>query len=78
VAVTRDPFRNYDSWLEAPFQRAQEEGERLAEAWEVYCDDEGVDPEDVEAYQSWLASLDDRDDEREPPDTEEPRDWEPQ
>jgi Zn ribbon nucleic-acid-binding protein len=24
-----DPFRNYDSWLEAPYQRAQAEGLRL-------------------------------------------------
>lgn len=60
----------YDAWLEAPYQRAQEEGERLAEAWEQYCDDEGIDQEDEEAYQDWLSSLHDRDDE---PD-EDPRD----
>ena len=50
-----DPFRNYDAWLEAPFQRAMEEGDRLAEEWERHCDEEGVDPEDEEAYQAWLS-----------------------
>ena len=57
----------YDAWLEAPYQRAQEEGERLAEAWEQHCDDEGVDQEDEEAYQDWLSSLHDRDEDPQEP-----------
>lgn len=27
--VVRDPFASYDSWLEAPYQRQQAQGERL-------------------------------------------------
>lgn len=49
----------FDAWLTT--DRAAEEADRLAEAWETHCDEEDVDPEDEEAYQDWLSSLHDRD-----------------
>ena len=30
--MSNDPFRNYDSWLEEPYLRAQEEADRLPES----------------------------------------------
>lgn len=56
-----DRLPGFDAWLTT--NRVAEEGERLAEAWEQYCDDEGIDQEDEEAYQDWLSSLHDRDEE---------------
>lgn len=39
-----DPFRNYDSWLEAPYQRMYARGEAEEQAWEQL----GVTPDELE------------------------------
>jgi hypothetical protein len=33
----QDRLRNFDAWLEAPFQRMCAEQEAEAEAWEAFC-----------------------------------------
>lgn len=40
----RDPFANYDAWLEAPYQRMYAQGDAEEAAWETL----GVYPEDLE------------------------------
>lgn len=41
----RDPFANYDSWLEAPFQRMCAE----QDAYVDWCERNGYDPDDEQA-----------------------------
>ena len=48
-------MRGFDAWLTT--DHAAEEAERLSEAWEAHCADEGVDPRDEEAYQDWLTEV---------------------
>ena len=50
--MTADPFRNYDAWLEAPYQAMYADWDRFSE----WCEAEGLDPEDrasVDAYEAW-------------------------
>lgn len=37
--MSRDPFRNYDAWLEAPIQREYEQQEQEVEAWMEFCEE---------------------------------------
>jgi hypothetical protein len=43
-----DPFRNYDSWLEAPYQRAQAEGEAFEAAADRYDLDPDKDADEIQ------------------------------
>lgn len=48
----------YDAWLEAPFQKREEENERFC-SW---CEEYGVDPESDNAeedFQQWLRDAED-------------------
>ena len=49
----RDPFANYDAWLEKPYQDMMDD----ADAYYDWCDLNGVDPDSEEAeigYQEWM------------------------
>jgi hypothetical protein len=70
--MTRDPFRNFDAWLEAPIQRMYEEAEREAQAFEDFCEARGYDPETAwddptikAEFDAWCIEQDDAAAERE-------------
>lgn len=51
----RDPFANYDAWLEAPYQQMMAE----ADAFYEWCEANDVDSENPEAedlYMEWIES----------------------
>ena len=51
----RDPFANYDSWLERPYQDACE----AADAFIDWCEDHNIDPEHPDAetlYNDYIDS----------------------
>lgn len=54
----RDPFANYDSWLEAPYQQMMAE----SDAYYDWCEANDLDPEAPESEQlyedSWAADYD--------------------
>ena len=57
----RDPFVNYDSWLEAPYQQMIDESDKFYE----WCEENGYedldDPDQLkyaeEEYQAWLYDM---------------------
>lgn len=47
-----DPFANYDSWLERPYQDMCDESDRFLD----WCGANDVDPDDPEAEDLYMAS----------------------
>jgi len=50
-----DPFRNYDAWLERPYQQQMEEADRFFD----FCEDHDLDPDDPDSmtiYSDYLES----------------------
>lgn len=48
----RDPFANYDAWLERPYQDMMDESDRYYQ----WCEDNDMDPDNedsVTAYNLW-------------------------
>ena len=48
-----DPFRNYDAWLERPYQRAAEAADMFID----WCETHNIEPDDPDAevlYQDYL------------------------
>lgn len=64
----RDPFRNYDAWLEAPIQRAYAEGDAFVD----WCEANDVDPDDDRAERLYQEAIE-TDQEREAEDRAERR-----
>ena len=50
------PFKNFDAWLTT--DSAFEEAQAVQEAWDQYCVDNNLDPEDNRLYADWLANDD--------------------
>lgn len=50
----RDPFANYDSWLERPYQDAIEQSEAFVD----WCEEHNIDPDDPNAETLYLNYLD--------------------
>lgn len=48
----RDPFANYDSWLERPYQDMVEESDRFMD----WCEANDVDPDSPEAEDLYTSS----------------------
>lgn len=58
--MSRDPFANYDAWLERPYQDMIEESDRFvdwAEEWGFDLDDPTESKNAEEAYQDYLEQL---------------------
>lgn len=67
-----DPGRNYDAWLEEPYQRRAAEGE----AFVVWCEANGYQPGDDEAAEAYERRNDSTDDDFDGPDPDLQRDIE--
>jgi hypothetical protein len=64
----RDPFRNYDAWLEAPIQRTYAEGDAFVD----WCETNDVDLDDDRAERLYQEAIE-TDQEREAEDRAERR-----
>lgn len=51
--MSLDPFRNYDAWLERPYQEAA----ARADAFVDWCEREGVDPDAPDAWDRYEAAI---------------------
>lgn len=50
-------MRNYDAWLEEPYQRMYAEGEAFARDWEDFCEHNDYDPADdthIPEFEEWM------------------------
>lgn len=45
----KDPFANYDQWLEEPYQRLVEDSDRYND----WCESEGLDPDVPETSEAY-------------------------
>lgn len=69
--LSRDPFANYDNWLERPYQDAMEESDRFYE----WCEANDVDPDSDEAETLYVDAME-GDEYGWDPDDYESEDWE--
>lgn len=59
-----DPFRNYDAWLEAPFQRAQNVAASEQEAFEAWCETNERDQAEPDAWEDFVEAMEAEDEDR--------------